>query len=319
MSLQVDAGLQAITQAYAGAAGDGGDLAPGAVSADELAAGGDGAVLRVMAGLAAGLGGLTAEMRAKRRADAEMWAHIHPVPINPISSGALSGGAFLLQDTDRWGPRAGFAWELRRMSAAGLTSTLNSGLNSIQALGAPVTGPGAGATVSTITLPVGVWSVASQIQLTGTPGAADANNLVLQVGGVTQQYEFIRNNSTDYAELTIQVVVTSGTKTVSVATIAAATSTAIYSAQLVATPVTAVGSVSDQVSLYKTSVAGAMSMNFLNILTAAAPTFEASSKSIVLMPGQWLQVAGAGLGATEVVCSGEAIEIELPWLPAYLK
>lgn len=120
----------------------------------------------------------------------------------------------------------GYSWE-------------NSGSadNSITAE-ATVTGPAAGATIAQVVLPQGTWLISWTVGLgSGAVAAADTNNMQLtglSGGSLVAIIPAVANTEVSQpgAEFT-------GAATIAVKAIALATATAIYEAQIVATPVVA--------------------------------------------------------------------------------
>lgn len=120
----------------------------------------------------------------------------------------------------------GYSWE-------------NSGSadNSITAEGT-VTGPAAGATIASVVLPQGTWLISWTVGFgSGAVAAADTNNMQLtglSGGSFVAVIPAVANTEVPQpqAEFT-------GAATIAVKAIALATATAVYEAQIVATPVTA--------------------------------------------------------------------------------
>lgn len=108
--------------------------------------------------------------------------------------------------------------------------------NSHQSEGS-VTTPGALAAVTSLVLPSGGWTLSWQVQLAGTPAAADANNFGLYAG-TAQVLESVNAGAVGgpWQQETVQVQVPVGGATYAVKSISAGTAGAIYSAQLVASP-----------------------------------------------------------------------------------
>lgn len=120
----------------------------------------------------------------------------------------------------------GYSWE-------------NSGstANAIQAEGT-VTGPAAGATIAQVVLSQGLWLISWTVGFgSGAVAAADTNNMQLtgQTGGpLTALIPAVANTEVPQPQVEF-----TGAATVAVKAIALATATAVYEAQIVATPVTA--------------------------------------------------------------------------------
>lgn len=102
---------------------------------------------------------------------------------------------------------------------------------------ASVTGPGAGATITSIALPAGIYTVNWLVGLRGTTAAVDGDNFQLVIGAtVLAQSISLSASGTEQQQQPIQVEVAVGGQTLSIQAIAAATATAVYRAQLVAVP-----------------------------------------------------------------------------------
>jgi hypothetical protein len=102
-----------------------------------------------------------------------------------------------------------------------------------------VTGPTAGQAITSITIPFsGVWQIGWTVGLGGTTAGADRNNFQLQQGvSVLLTSMNASGTGTQSTEPTVTLPLSAGT-VISVNAIGAGTGTAIYSAQLVAVPVT---------------------------------------------------------------------------------
>lgn len=102
---------------------------------------------------------------------------------------------------------------------------------------ASVTSPAAGATITSITLTQGTWTIAWGVRTSGTVAAADNNNMQLNLpGGVSLIADVPQggSNLSQQNAVTIQVPVAGATVTVTA--IAIGTVGAIYTAQITATP-----------------------------------------------------------------------------------
>lgn len=97
-----DAGMAQLAQAYAA-------QAAGATGPEEMPAAG--AELDVFARLSVAIDGATTEMRRQRQAARKAWEHCHPAPLVTLANNA----AGTITD-ERWQPRAGWAWQLTRIS-----------------------------------------------------------------------------------------------------------------------------------------------------------------------------------------------------------
>ena len=99
--------------------------------------------------------------------------------------------------------------------------------------------PGALATITSVSLVPGTYTLAWTVGLTaGTPAAADANNFGLYVGATRQEASVNPFALGEWQQQPVTVTVTA-TTTVAVESIGAATAGVTYSAELTATPVPA--------------------------------------------------------------------------------
>jgi hypothetical protein len=228
----------------------------------------------------------------------------------PVAAGVLSDPV----QTNLLGPEDGQVWDVRRLTVSGLVSPNN--LGSLQNYNT-ATSPGADATIAAVTLLPGVvYSVTVIVQLSGTLGAGDTNNMLLETGNLLQTLitppgvagqvsngPFIITGSAAGAGLTCAVEA-----------IAASTVGAVYSAQITATPVGG-----DQVTLFReiNSPTSGNPQNALHTFTSAAADWEPGG-GLVLRSPESLLLAGSGLAAASVLLSGEAVAIEAAWLSRYL-
>lgn len=101
-----------------------------------------------------------------------------------------------------------------------------------------VTGPAAGATIASLVLPAGTWAVSWTVGYgSGAVAAAEQNNMQLTgpASPLTALVPAVANTEVPQQ----QVVLTTAGVTVAVKAIALGTATAVYEAQIVATPVAA--------------------------------------------------------------------------------
>lgn len=100
-----------------------------------------------------------------------------------------------------------------------------------------VTSAGALATIASVSLAPGTYTLAWTAGLTGgTPAAADANNFGLYVGGVRQEASVNPGALGEFQQQPVTITLTN-TTTVAVESIGAGTASVVYSAELVATPI----------------------------------------------------------------------------------
>lgn len=82
--------------------------------------------------------------------------------------------------------------------------------------------------------------------------------------------------------------------------------------------VAGIGASPDVVSVYRgASLSDVVPQNFLNVLTAAAPTWHPGGKGLLLKPSQTLILAGGTTGNTYTL-SADAIQVSDDQLPYYL-
>lgn len=82
--------------------------------------------------------------------------------------------------------------------------------------------------------------------------------------------------------------------------------------------VAGIGASPDVVSVYRgASAADVVPQNFLNVLTAAAPTWHPGGKGLLLKPSQTLILAGGTTGNTYTL-SADVIQVSDDQLPYYL-
>lgn len=218
------------------------------------------------------------------------------------------------------GPEDGQAWDVRRLTVAGLIGP--SGTQQ-QASGS-VTSPAAGATIASIGAAVlvpGVYLVQWAVELDGTaPTAVDLNNFRIQGPGQFPQLTSINDAAIGrYPQPSFQgTIFQNPGSPVKVIAVATGTVGTIYSAQISLTPVAG-----DFVSLYR-EIGGAGGGNAENLLwtftaagTSPGPTWNPGGGLIMRSP-EGLLLSGTGLAAASVTLSGEAVAVETPWLSRYL-
>lgn len=90
--------------------------------------------------------------------------------------------------------------------------------------------------IATMSLPAGTWVINSEVIFSGTTGAAEVDNLALNVAGV-QVYAFLNGNSAgqQYNQQAQEVTIPAGGATVTITAIANGTATARYNVAMTAT------------------------------------------------------------------------------------
>ena len=102
-----------------------------------------------------------------------------------------------------------------------------------------VVSPAAGATIVSIpNVPVGVYTIAWEVQLIGAAAAADQDNFVLASGATNLEVSLNAGAAGQYPQTTVQFAVTS-VQTIAVKAVGAGTVGVTYAAQVTVTPVTA--------------------------------------------------------------------------------
>lgn len=251
------------------------------------------------------------EKLMRRRAQA---ATILPFPAQafPVVGGTL---AVPVTIADALAPKDGYLWAVTYLAVDGLVAQPGA---SVQASGT-VTSPGAAATIANIaSLPAGTWVLNWNVGLAGTLAAADGDNFKLIVAGSSAENP--SNNPPAaglYPQEPVQIVVPAGGAAVSIRTVAAGTVGAVYSAELNATP-----AASDQVTLYRGPglAIAAQPQNRKHTFTAAGapgpgPDWTPGKHGLILQHQDALVLAGTNLAASQVVLSGDAVQIE-SWLLA---
>lgn len=121
-------------------------------------------------------------------------------------------------------------WSLR-------TTSLQSGQSSEGAVNAPA----AGATVLTLAMPQGQWTLSWEVEVSGTVGAPEVNNFQLLAGAIVLLNSLNGNTAgTPYPQSPITVSIPAGGANLTIKTINASTVGSVYSASISATPVGAV-------------------------------------------------------------------------------
>lgn len=99
-----------------------------------------------------------------------------------------------------------------------------------------VTSPAAGATIASLTLPAGEYSISWLVGVTGTIGAPEVNNFELTNGAALVAQSVNESSTTvNYPQAAQQVTIPAGGATVAVKAVGLGTVAAVYAAQLTAT------------------------------------------------------------------------------------
>lgn len=114
--------------------------------------------------------------------------------------------------------------------------------NGVGPTGSQATGtanaPAAGAVITTITLGNGTYNVEWTIELTGTPGAADVDNVQLLIGGAIVADSSNLGAVGDYPQEEATGTITFGSGTIQAKAIGAATVGSVYKVTFTITPLT---------------------------------------------------------------------------------
>lgn len=115
--------------------------------------------------------------------------------------------------------------------------SLNSGTapQELQA-DASAAAPAAGANITTLSLPNGTYNISWTFELTGTPGAADVDNVKLLIGSTRIDTSDNPGTVGDYGPFLTACVVSGGVTTLKAAAIGAATAGTTYTVKITATP-----------------------------------------------------------------------------------
>lgn len=126
-----------------------------------------------------------------------------------------------------------------------------------------VTAPAAGTTIASLSLGNGTYLIHWSVELTGTPGAGEVNNVALFIGG-TQIDESVNLGAVGaYPQQDAEAQVTFGPLTLAAKAIGIGTAGAVYTVNLVAIPMNNSGG---------TIADGKMPVGFINILPGQAET-----------------------------------------------
>lgn len=96
--------------------------------------------------------------------------------------------------------------------------------------------PGAGATIASLSLSNGEYAVEWWLELTGTPGAGDVDNVALFIGATQIDQSVNPGAVGDYGPFSASLVVSGGSMTLAANAIGAATAGTTYKVKLVVTP-----------------------------------------------------------------------------------
>lgn len=256
-----------------------------------------------------------AQLARRQRGIAPVW--LPPIPFKPVAGVLAVDPAGRASSAD-FAPQDGYVWFLTHLVVAGLLGA--GGAAGVQTLASygEQTNPVAGTTITSLTLPAGTWDIAVSPGFQGTLTATDTDNmqLTLPTGG---PFTLLANSTTQGSAqdpaIPFRVVVPQGGGTVAIkAIVNASGASAIYRGALYASPSLAVSG--DQVSLYK--VTGSGLNNFLHTFTSAAPDWQLSSSSVFLLPDDSLTLTGTGVQASQLLLTGQGVQVELPLVADYL-
>lgn len=322
-SQQTDAGMSALLDRFRAdvyaelAAGTAAEIGPGAEAGLSLGGRIELGLGRVANALerANALDGLRRQ-RLQRRLQG-----VAPVWLPPIAY-SVTGGSLKL-DASRsssadMAPSDGYVWFLTHLVVAGLVSAQGAGVTGA----GTATNPGAGGTIATISAAAltalspggGLYQIQWLASLQGTVAAGDANNMRLtSPAGTGVENGIFPGVAGSYPQEPVTLFVPAG-QSINVQAIGAASgASAVYGAQISATLLPGSG---DAVTLSKVSPTGLN--NVLHQFTAAQPDWQLSSSSVFLLPDDYLVLSGTGLDATQIVLSGQAVQVEQALVADYL-
>jgi hypothetical protein len=207
------------------------------------------------------------------------------------------------------GPESGFVWRVGRVvvSSSGSDNaqavTTTSGVqNSGQA-----TSPSALQTITSVTVGrAGLYSIPWNIELGGTLGSQDRDNLALLVNGVSVATSINGINSgTVYPQETEQLELPQGA-TVAIQTIGAGTVASVYQASLEANLTTGAGS---PVALYVSSDGSTQQRNLVDSTLQTGQAYYPSSRGLYLMPGEQLAATIQGVAGNIYMLTGQVVSV----------
>lgn len=155
-----------------------------------------------------------------------------------------------------------------------------------------VTGPAAGATIASLVLPAGTWAISWTVGLgSGAVAAADTNNMQLTgpASPLTAIIPAVANTQVPQP----QVVLTTTGVTVAVKAIALATATAVYEAQIVATPVA-----DSYLRVYDGRAAGTAQVLSSALAPLATETEWLGDSGTEMKQGIWVAAPAGGIAVT---------------------
>lgn len=157
-------------------------------------------------------------------------------PRNAVTAAGLGAGGYVLPAGVPLATEArGELW-----AAPVSASVLQAAQVTSQVTGAPVTSPGAGAIIATMNLPAsGTWQLAWIVNLGGTLGAIDRDNMGLYVNGVLVATAITGISPNAWPQAAAVTVQATAGQAVSVQAIGAGTVASVYVAQVVATLIAA--------------------------------------------------------------------------------
>lgn len=259
----------------------------------------------------------TAVLLSKARA-----AYPVPIPAMPytVTGGVPAPGAGLAGSA-HLGPRTGYFWDVTRLTVDGLTGS--GGIP--QSKAGSAVAPASNALIASITGPLvpGTYIVSWNVGLSaGAPAAADVDNFGLQMTGVLARLASDNPAALgEFPQANVQITIPAGNaNNLSIVAIGAATAGVTYSAQLTLTPVAG----GDQVTVYRGISGVAVGAQRLHTFEAEGPANIGGSEwtpgkgTCMLRDGDALLLSGSGLSASSLVMSGDALQIEAPWIGEYL-
>jgi hypothetical protein len=257
----------------------------------------------------------------KRAIRAAQAASMFPFPAQAytVSAGGLLVPTYIAEAN---APRDGYVWFATRLSVDGLVP----GTGTQQYQSAAVAAPAASATVVQITagnLAAGNYLVYVTLGLSGTlAAAADSNNMQISGPGTGGNHIFtFPGQAGEYTAGPIPLNVPAGNGTaLKITAVGAATAGSVYAASLDLVPQPA-----DQVQLYRGPglAIAAQPQNRIHTFTAGGsqgpgPDWSPGGPGLLMNHQDTLVLAGTGLSATQLVLSGDVVQLEVEFAAHYV-
>ena len=260
--------------------------------------------------IVAQIGALAGDMRAltaRRDADHISWQDVHPFDL-PFSGASQSIAAGQTLTSETWGPRAGFVWDVRRVTVQGLNGPGSS--SSSTATGTITAGAGAA------NLAAGVSVTGFTLSFSAAPSTTGTATLTGVAGGPIT-YDIPAGQTSPYTVQFPAAIAAAGTPTLTIAGLGTGAGAIVLYGL-------GAGAAGDGVTVFKAPIAaaaGAVPLAAIDNITgsgAGSDLLITQKGAFLMSPGDALLVAGA-YSATNIAVSGSGTEIALHRLPWYLK